>query len=112
MSKKRIDELEFVIQTLDTLYESAEDCIHPITNKIVSDHEYDQLRKELKNLSPNSKIFNLITASSLEVNSKKIKHIYPFVSLEKSNGTWDEKCEILDSWKQNVIKNLNYKTPS
>jgi len=78
------DDLERIIACLDTLYEQGDDCIHPDTLVIVSDGEYDAMRRELAVLRPNSVIFNNPTASSVGV-IKKIKHNPPMTSISKAS---------------------------
>ena len=97
--RSRIEELEYIISTLDNLYyvESSE-CVNPINGEIVSDNEYDGLRKELFNLNPNSKIFKTITAETKEEKGNKIKHSPPMTSINKCNGTEEEKKQILEKW--------------
>ena len=81
----RIAVLERVIAYLDTLYEQGDDCVHPDTGVPVSDGEYDALRRELAQLSPNSAIFKSATASNLNTAAKKIKHDPPLTSISKAS---------------------------
>lgn len=82
---KRADDLERIISHLDTLYELGDDCIHPDTGDIVSDGEYDALRRELKSLRPKSNIFKTATASTVSSAVKKVKHHPPLTSIEKAS---------------------------
>lgn len=84
-SKKRADELERVIAHLDTLYEQGMDCIHPDTLIIVSDGEYDGLRRELLQLRPDSELFATATASRVVGATNKIVHDPPMTSIEKAS---------------------------
>ena len=77
-------DLERIITHLDSCYELGEDCIHPDTNKIVSDGEYDALRRELFKLDPNSSIFNTPTASTVQT-VKKVIHDPPMTSISKAS---------------------------
>ena len=43
--KKQADDLERIIAHLDTLYEQGHDCVHPDTGILVTDGEYDGLRR-------------------------------------------------------------------
>ncbi len=81
----RADDLERIIRRLDTLYESGEDCLHPDTGIIVSDGEYDALRRELAELRPDSDLFDAATASSYVTDVGKIVHDPPMTSLEKAS---------------------------
>jgi DNA ligase (NAD+) len=105
------DELEYVIQVLDTLYEQGEDCIHPITAKVVTDPEYDALRARLKSLKPDSAVFKKITASTVSTVAPKIKHKPPMTSIKKAIGTLAERTAELEKWRQNVVDELGYKEP-
>jgi DNA ligase (NAD+) len=97
--KKRIQELERVITHLDTLYEQGEDCVHPDTNILVTDGEYDSLRRELKELAPKSKLFATATASKVQSAVKKVVHDPPLTSIEKASHEIVEKQEeMLFKW--------------
>lgn len=95
---QQIKDLEYIIETLDTLYEEGSDCVNPKTGEIVSDNEYDSLKKELSVLNPKSRIFKTVTASTKEEKGKKIKHNPPMTSINKCNGTEEEKEKILLKW--------------
>ena len=79
------DDLERVIAHLDTCYERGDDCIHPDTGVIVSDGEYDALRRALRSLRPDSDLFQTATASQLESAVQKVKHDPPMTSIEKAS---------------------------
>jgi DNA ligase (NAD+) len=102
-------ELETVIETLDTLYEAGDDCIHPITNKVVSDKEYDALRKRLQEIHPESYIFKDVTASKVVHHSKKVKHNPPMVSISKAIGPLQERTDTLKDFIEKVKTELGYK---
>jgi DNA ligase (NAD+) len=104
MSKDKIKELEYIITTLDTCYEIGEECINPITQEVVLDNEYDALKRQLYKLSPSSKIFNTITASTIKNNTKKVIHDPPMTSINKCNGSVIEKKEILLKWFKDCQK--------
>jgi DNA ligase (NAD+) len=108
INEERADELEYIIGVLDTLYEAGEECVHPITNELVSDTEYDVLRSELKELRPESDIFNAVTASSLKTKRAKIKHDPPMTSITKADGTIEKKNARLKKWIKEVIDELEY----
>ena len=96
--KKRVKELEKIIKALDTAFEKGEDCINPLTGEVVLDNEYDALKAELFKLAPKSKIFTTVTASSAKVSGDKVIHNPPMTSINKCNGTEDEKEKILRKW--------------
>lgn len=77
--------LERVIIHLDTLYETGQDCLHPDTGILVSDGEYDKMRRELEKLAPNSHVFSNPTASLAVGVAKKIKHDPPLTSISKAS---------------------------
>ncbi len=79
------DELERVIAHLDTLYESGEECVHPDTGIVVTDGEYDGLRRQLQQLRPESSIFATPTASELPSSPVKVVHDPPMTSIEKAS---------------------------
>ena len=83
--ENRADELERIIGHLDTLYERGEECIHPDTGIIVTDGEYDALRRELKAERPESKLFETATASAHQSDVGKIVHDPPMTSIEKAS---------------------------
>ena len=86
-SKKKspADELERIISHLDTLYEQGEECVHPDTKIIVTDGEYDALRRELKAERADSKLFDTATASNYQSDTGKIAHDPPMTSIEKAS---------------------------
>lgn len=113
MSRDReITELESTIPILDTFYEEGEDCIHPLTGKVVSDPEYDAMRARLAFLKPASSVLKDVTASNVTSFVKKVKHNPPMVSIHKAIGTLDERNKELERWKRDVVKELGYKDPA
>ncbi len=84
-TKARAKELERVITHLDTLYEQGEDCKHPDTGIVITDGEYDGLRRELKELAPKSKLFATATASKVNSAVAKVVHDPPLTSIEKAS---------------------------
>jgi len=97
----RIKQLEFIITALDTAFHiRGDDCINPVTGEIVLDNEYDALKKELFALCPESKIFKNITAAQGEVKGTKIVHDPPMTSIDKCNGTEEEKEQMFSSWRK------------
>lgn len=108
---REITELESAITILDTLYEEGEDCIHPLTGKVVTDPEYDAMRARLAFLKPTSSVLKDVTASNVTSFVKKVKHNPPMVSIHKAIGTLDERNKELERWKRDVVKELGYKDP-
>ena len=83
--QKSADDLERVIAHLDTRYEQGLDCVHPDTGIMVTDGEYDGLRRSLKELRPDSKLFDSATASELVSPALKVVHDPPMTSIEKAS---------------------------
>jgi DNA ligase (NAD+) len=106
-----IKELEYVIPILDTLYEQGDDCVHPITGKIVTDPEYDAMRARLAFLSPKSPVLKDVTASQVVSAVRKVTHRPPMTSIHKAIGTLDDRKKELERWKRDVLKELHYTTP-
>ena len=93
---------------LDTQYEEGEECIHPDTEIIVTDGEYDALRRELKNLRPDSPLFDTATASSLYSENRKIAHDPPMTSIEKaSHEDIETQEEMLFKWIADSMNNAS-----
>lgn len=101
-------ELEQVIQTLDTLYEAGDPCVHPITNQVVSDPDYDRLRKKLHDLHPESDVFATPTASSLSSDAKIVEHRPPMTSISKAIGSLAERKAELAKFISNVQSEFGY----
>ena len=105
MKEKRVKELEEIIIALDSAFELGEDCVNPISLEIISDNQYDSLKRELYLLNKNSEIFKTVTASKLENTGKKVVHDPCMTSINKCNaGTEEEKLEILEKWFEDCRK--------
>jgi len=80
-------DLERWIVALDTAYEVGDDCLHPDTGEIVSDADYDAMRRALEQLNPKSDIFKDGSASAhvSDGTIKKVKHSPPMTSIEKAS---------------------------
>jgi len=111
------DLLEEVIPILDTLYEEAQDCMLPNdlgleigfpANHIVTDPEYDELRRLLKKFRSKSKIFDTATVSKVDTAAKKVKHDPPLTSIEKaSHEDLNEKEQMLFKWIADCLKSVD-----
>ncbi len=103
--KKRIKDLEKIIKALDTAFHmKGDDCVNPLTGEIVLDNEYDAFKVELFDLSPKSKIFTGVTAATGKVSGKVVVHDPPMTSINKCNGTEDEKDKILSKFFEDCRK--------
>ena len=97
--KAQADALERIITHLDTLYERGDECIHPDTAIVVTDGEYDALRRQLSDLRPKSKVFRTATASQVDSGVKKVVHDPPMTSIEKASHEEVEVQErVLFKW--------------
>ena len=96
--KATADELERVIAHLDTAYEQGNECLHPTTKILVTDGEYDALRRKLAELRPKSKLFATATASELASTAAKVVHDPPMTSIEKASH------EDLDKQQQQLFQ--------
>ncbi len=101
----RIKDLEKIIKALDTAFHgTGDDCINPLTGEIITDNEYDALKKELLDLSPNSKVFSSITTSDAEISGEVVVHSPCMTSINKCNGTVEEKDKTLYKWFEDCRK--------
>lgn len=107
-NKKRAADLERIIAHLDTAYEQGEDCKHPDTRIIVTDGEYDALRRELAGLNPQSTLFETATASDLVSAARKIVHDPPLTSIDKaSHEDIEIQEEQLFKWIADSMGNID-----
>jgi DNA ligase (NAD+) len=103
--KLRIKRLEKTIKALDTAFHiKGDDCIDPFTGEIVLDNEYDALKEELRILHPKSKIFTTVTSAKAKAGEKKVIHDPSMTSINKCNGTEDEKDKILSKFFEDCRK--------
>lgn len=101
----RANDLERIISHLDELYYLGDDCLHPDTGDLVSDSEYDALRRELKSLRADSWVFSAQTAAKgADVTNQKVRHNPPMTSIAKANHEKLEvKQEILFKWMSEAL---------
>jgi DNA ligase (NAD+) len=104
--KDRIKQLEKTIIALDTAFEVGDDCVDIYNNQIVLDNEYDALKQELFNLNPESKIFKSVTSAKSTKTKNKIIHSPPMTSINKCNGSEEEKESILAKWFKDCVNNF------
>ncbi|MEC8554859.1 MAG: NAD-dependent DNA ligase LigA [Planctomycetota bacterium] len=98
-------DLERIIAQLDTLYERGEECVHPDTGIVVTDGEYDALRRELAELKPDSEVFAAATASLAQSTVQKVVHDPPMTSIEKaSHEDVATQEEMLFKWIANCTE--------
>lgn len=110
LADQEVQELEILIETLDTFYEAGEDCINPVDGSLVTDVEYEKLKKKLKDIYPESYIFKSVTASKLRHNISKVKHNPPMTSISKAIGSLTERSDIFDTFVEDIKKELGYQT--
>jgi DNA ligase (NAD+) len=108
--KSEIDDLRQIIVHLDNCYHVAgTDCVNPITGDVVTDNEYDALKRRLEQIDPAWDGFKTTFAADDEVIGKKLKHDPPMTSISKCNGTQEEKEVILLKWMEDCIKDVPHK---
>ena len=95
---KAIHNEEIIIAKLDEMYENGDDCIHPFSREPVTDSEYDAIKRKLFLIYPESQVFNKVVSGIKGHGRKKIKHDPPMTSIDKCNGTEEEKGKILKKW--------------
>lgn len=78
----------------------------------VSDPEYDSLVRELRKQRPNSKAFKGASPSAAAkqqpVKGKQIKHDPPLTSIDKADGTEEEKKETYEKWIAACVARAGY----
>lgn len=102
------DTLEEAIEILDTLYDEGQDTVY---NGIqVNDREYDLMRDKLRELRPDSKIFEEVTASNFKAGAvKHVTHDPPMTSLSKINEpTYDDKLAVFKKWLADMTALLGH----
>ena len=102
------EQLEQIISVLDSLYETAQDCVDPISGKLVPNPVYDAMRSRLKGMNPDSEVFLTPSASEIEFSGETVQHNPPMTSIEKANGTLAEKTDRLDKWINDCKSHLGY----
>ena len=111
--KATADDLERVIAHLDTAYEQGDECIHPTTKILVTDGEYDAMRRKLAELRPESKLFATATASELASTVAKVVHDPPLTSIEKaSHEDLEKQQQQLFKWLSKATSAANEKVLS
>lgn len=72
----------------------------------ISDPEYDALYKKLKEVDPSSKAFKGTSPSEAPITGKVVKHDPPMTSINKADGTEDEKKQIYQTWLADCARRL------
>lgn len=108
----KLDEIEHVIETLDSADLLGDQTIHPITKKFITDPEYDKLYGKngseraclLKN-RPDSRIFKGVNAANVDFSkAAKCVHNPPMTSIDKADGTKVKKYKRLGEWMLDCLK--------
>jgi DNA ligase (NAD+) len=88
----KCDVLESIIENLDTLYDEGKECRDDNIllqelgfRPVVTDPDYDSLKRILRENRPTSYIFTEVTASKYTTQTNKIKHFPLLTSLEKAS---------------------------
>jgi DNA ligase (NAD+) len=116
---QQLDQIEHVIETLDTSYLLGEPTINPITLKAVSDPDYDKLygqngseRALLKKHRPDSRVLKGVTAANVNFSAAtKCVHNPPMTSIAKADGGLPHKQKRLGEWMVNALAHLKITTP-
>lgn len=78
---------------LSNLYEDGDECIHPDSNVVVTNDEYDEILKICQQEDPDAKIFDAATPANTTASrhAGKVTHDPPMTSISKANGETKEK---------------------
>ena len=90
-----IKELEHLLTHLTKQYDAGEECNHPDTGESISDNKYDELVRNYETIAGHSFDFKSIPHSKV---LKKVQHDTYMTSIDKCNGTADEKKAILNKF--------------
>lgn len=103
----KVKDLCRVIAHLRHLHGNGEPCIHPDNKHLIPDSEFDAMVKELERFDPESlKDLGNLSAADYDPNAKKIKHDPPMTSINKANGTLEEKQAEVEKWFALIGKEL------
>ena len=116
--KTEADELEYLVEELDTAYEVGDPCIASIdvvldgkvvveAGQEVPNRIYDLIRKRLKEIRPTSTTLATVTASKSYSGQATVVHEPPLTSLEKITGV--TKVDDYKGWLKFLRKQLGYK---
>lgn len=94
-----LDQLEKLVIHLATLYDLGDDCVD-FDGVPVSDPEYDELYKTLKQKRPESEAFTGTTPSKAKAKGDTVTHDPPMTSISKADG--DDKETIYQKWLDSV----------
>ena len=72
----KVEELEMIIEALDTTFELGEDCLNPLTGEIVLDNEYDEFKKTLYSLGETPLPTHIIKRDVNDQDSERYQTIY------------------------------------
>jgi DNA ligase (NAD+) len=101
-----IDELEKLVIHAATEYQ-INGYVEDFDGVEVTDTEYDDLYRELKNLNPNSDAFKGTTPSVAKSKGHTIVHNPPMTSIAKADG--DTKEDIYKKWMEDCTTRLGHK---
>lgn len=102
------EELEALVVHAATEYE-VNGYVEDFDCQEITDPEYDELFKELRNIFPTSDAFNGTSPSKAKSNGKTVVHEPPMTSIAKADGELAEKQEIYDHWLQDCADRLGIK---
>jgi DNA ligase (NAD+) len=103
-----VDQLEKLVIHAATEYEVT-GYVEDFDGVEVTDPEYDELIRQLRNLKPNSEAFSGTSPSKAKVKGSMIVHNPPMTSIDKADGTPDEKETIYKKWLESCAQKLGVK---
>src|SRR3989304_1916364 len=102
-----IEKLEEAIAVLDRLFYEGQDTLYD--GKIVSNTEYDFMRKRLEKERPDSPILAKVTNNRIASTATTFEHHPPFCSLSKINREAEkEKYSDLVEWLNDRQEDINW----
>jgi DNA ligase (NAD+) len=108
LGKKEKERVTYLVRVLDHLigqHGLGLPTTDPDTLEAVSDKQFDKMKAELKKLDPAAvKKLGSASAPPLDPNAKKIKHDPPMVSIDKANGTLEERTAKFEKWVKLISK--------
>ena len=108
MQETEVEKLVRIKKVLDTLYEAGDPCVHPDTQAVVTDPEYDRLVARLAEIDPDNDELKTATSSTLVSDAAKVIHNPPMTSISKAIGTLAQREKTLREWVDDCAKELKY----
>lgn len=103
-----LDVLEKLVIHLATLYDQGLECVD-FDGEVVEDSDYDAMYRKLQKERPDSSAFAEGTTTPGQADAEGddlVQHNPPMTSIEKADGTLDEKTDIYKRWIADCEKRL------